>query len=100
MQSPVAGNKASPCEQERKPLGPPEQVPFKENCSTEGKLRARAEGDKGSTEDETAGWHHRLDGHEFEQLQELVKDREAWHAAVTGQDLATEEQPRNTAQPH
>ena len=21
----------------------------------------------GTTEDETAGWHHRLDGHEFEQ---------------------------------
>ena len=63
-------------------MGPPEQVPFKENHSTEGKLRARAEGDEGSTEDEMAGWHHRLDGHEFEQLQELVKDREAWRAAV------------------
>ena len=22
--------------------------------------------EKGTTEDETAGWHHRLDGHEFE----------------------------------
>ena len=22
--------------------------------------------EKGMTEDETAGWHHRLDGHEFE----------------------------------
>ena len=22
-------------------------------------------------------WHHRLNGHEFEQLQEMVKDREA-----------------------
>ena len=30
------------------------------------------------------GWHHRLDGHEFEQLRELVMDREAWHAAVPG----------------
>ena len=29
-------------------------------------------------------WHHRLDGHEFEQLQELVMDREAWRAAVHG----------------
>ena len=28
------------------------------------------------------GWHHRLNGHEFEQLQEMVKDREAWCAAV------------------
>ena len=24
------------------------------------------------TEDEMVGWHHRLNGHEFEQLQELV----------------------------
>ena len=37
------------------------------------------------TEDEMVGWHHRLDGHEFEQtLGELVMDREAWHAAVHG----------------
>ena len=28
------------------------------------------------------GWCHRLNGCEFEQLQALVKDREAWHAAV------------------
>ena len=25
------------------------------------------QGEKGTTEDEMAGWHHRLDGHEFEQ---------------------------------
>ena len=31
------------------------------------------------TEDEMVGWHHRLNG-----LQEIVKDREAWHAAVHG----------------
>ena len=31
------------------------------------------------------GWHHQLDGHEFEQApQELVMDREAWRAAVHG----------------
>ena len=24
-------------------------------------------GEKGTTEDEMVGWHHRLDGHEFEQ---------------------------------
>ena len=30
------------------------------------------------------GWHHRLNGHEFEKLQEIVKDRESWRAAVHG----------------
>ena len=40
--------------------------------------------EKGTTEDEMVGWYHRLDGHEFEKLQELVMDREAWHAAVHG----------------
>ena len=40
--------------------------------------------EKGMTEDEMVGWHHRLNGHEFVQLQELVMDREAWHAAICG----------------
>ena len=30
------------------------------------------------------GWHHWLNGHESSMLQEMVKDREAWHAAVHG----------------
>ena len=30
------------------------------------------------------GWHHQLNGHESEKLQEIVKDREAWRAAVHG----------------
>ena len=36
------------------------------------------------TENEMVGWHHQFDGHEFEQSLELVKKREAWHAAVHG----------------
>ena len=36
------------------------------------------------TEDEMAGWHHQLNGHELSKLQKLVMDREAWHAAVHG----------------
>ena len=30
------------------------------------------------------GWHHRLDGHEFEQALDVgeANSREAWHAAV------------------
>ena len=39
--------------------------------------------EKGTTEDEMAGWHHRLCGHEFE-LAPGVGDREAWRAAVVG----------------
>ena len=39
---------------------------------------------KGVTEDEMVGWHHWLNGHEFEQTLETVKDREAWCAAVHG----------------
>ena len=30
------------------------------------------------------GWHHQLDGHEFEQACELVTDRETWRIAVHG----------------
>ena len=38
------------------------------------------------TEDEMVGWHHRFNGHEFEQIWETVKDREAWCAAVHGKE--------------
>ena len=36
----------------------------------------RQEEEKGTTENEMVGWHHRLNGHEFK-LQEMVKNREA-----------------------
>ena len=40
--------------------------------------------EKGTTKDEVVGWHHQLDGHEFEQSLGVVLDRKAWHAAVYG----------------
>ena len=46
-----------------------------------GKIEDRRRRDKGH---EMVGWHHWLDGHEFDKLWETVKDREAWHATVHG----------------
>ena len=40
--------------------------------------------EKGTTEDEMAGWHHRLDGLGLSKLRELVMDREAWRATFHG----------------
>ena len=40
--------------------------------------------EKGATEDEMFGWHNRLNGNEFEQIQEIVINREAWCTAVPG----------------
>ena len=40
--------------------------------------------EKGTTEDEMVGWDLWFSGHELSKLQEMVKDREAWHAAVHG----------------
>ena len=44
------------------------------------------------TEDERVGWHHRLIDISLSKLQETVKNRKAWCAAVHGvrHDLATE----------
>ena len=40
--------------------------------------------EKRTTEDEMAGRHHWLNGHALGGLQQLVMDREAWHAEVHG----------------
>ena len=36
------------------------------------------------TEDEMVGWHHQLNGLEFEQTPGDSEDRKAWRAAVHG----------------
>ena len=42
------------------------------------------QGEEGTTEDEMAGWHPWLDGHEFEQAPEMGKGRQTCCAAVHG----------------
>ena len=39
---------------------------------------------KGTTDDEMVGWHHQLDGHEFEQALGVGDGQEAWRAAIHG----------------
>ena len=36
------------------------------------------------TEDEMAGWYHKIDGHEFERVPGVGEGQGAWHAAVHG----------------
>ena len=40
--------------------------------------------EKGTTEDKMVVWHQQLNGHGFEQVQELVVNRETWCATVHG----------------
>ena len=37
------------------------------------------------TEDEKVGWHHQHDGHELNNFQELVMNREAWKQSMAPQ---------------
>ena len=40
--------------------------------------------EKGTTEDEMAGWHHGLMDVSLSELWEMVMDREVWRAAIHG----------------
>ena len=53
-----------------------------------GSLRARGEG---VTEDEMVGWHHQLNGREFEQT---LRDNEGQGSLVCGNPGVTESQAR------
>ena len=40
--------------------------------------------EKGVMEDKMIGWHHRLNGHDLNKLQEIIKDRVVWCIVVHG----------------
>ena len=62
--------------------------PYNAKCQLTGKHfdagKDWGQEEKGVTEDEMVRWHHQLNGHEFDQTLEMVKDRETWCAAVHG----------------
>ena len=62
---------------------------------------------KGVTENETVGWYHRINGHEFEQILEVVKEEEpgrlqSMRLQSAGHNLVTKQQntARKTLQPN
>ena len=62
-------------------LGPPDlkiQLIGKQTNS----LKNKRQMEKGAIEDELVGWHHWNSGHDMSKLWEIVKDNEAWRAAV------------------
>ena len=53
--------------------------------------------EKWETEDEMVEWHYQLNGHEFEQIPKIIKDREApvlqsMESQRAGHNLVTEQQ--------
>ena len=48
------------------------------------------QGEKGTTEDEMAGWHHRLNGREFERTPGVGDGQEGLRSQRVGHDWATE----------
>ena len=44
----------------------------------------RGQKEKRASEEEMAGWHHQHNEHELGQIREMVRDMEAWRAAVDG----------------
>ena len=47
-------------------------------------LRDWGQEEKGTTEDEMAGWHHGLNDVSLSEHPDLVMDREAWRAGIHG----------------